>query len=476
MHSSKRITSNSFFYTGALVIQKVLSSLYFWYYSNNLAAGAQDLGRFNFALSFVTLIFILGDLGLYLVFLREASKKPILANQYFNTLLTIKLPLILLAALVTLGLSKIFFIENFHLIILALLWIIIDSFAHLFYAALRSRQILKQESLAVIITEIIVITVGTISIKLTNGDPKYLILALLIGSSFNCFYALFLVISKLNFKIKPCFKKKYAYLFLKAMPAFAVSGIISKAINSIDTVMLRQLAHNFQIVGFYALPLKLITALSLTLPTALMGVLYPAFSHLFKYNTQRLSRVFKKSLDYLLIISLPICFGFMILGDEAISTLWSQEYQFAILPAKIMLWSLPAIFLAFPTGNLLNASNRQSRTALSRFFGLITMILLNLLLIPKYGLIGAAWTLVFTHYVILIFDIYFLRKIFLMIWKPLFKKFLLVFSVSLIMIIIIQLLNNLMVWYLLILIGAGVYFIILLICKGLDLQFIKHLK
>jgi O-antigen/teichoic acid export membrane protein len=105
MHSAKSITANSFFYTSALVFQKILSSLYFWYYSNNLPAGAQDVGRLQFVLSFVALFFIIGDLGLYLVFLREASKSPRSANKYLNTLLTIKLPLMAVASLVILGLS-----------------------------------------------------------------------------------------------------------------------------------------------------------------------------------------------------------------------------------------------------------------------------------------------------------------------------------------------------------------------------------
>ncbi|MEK9166093.1 MAG: oligosaccharide flippase family protein [Patescibacteria group bacterium] len=467
MHSTKRIASNSLFYTGALILQKILSTLYFWYYSNNLPGGASDVGRFNFVLSFVTLFFIIGDLGLYLVFLRESSKSPDRANRYLNTLLTIKLPLMVLAILVILGLSHLHLADNFLLLALALIWILLDSLTALFYAVLRSRQNLKYESIAVIIYQLIVIGIGAASIKL-SGNIIYLIIALIIGTGLNLIFSATVVIFKLKFKIRLAYDPSIVKFFLKALPAFTVAGILVKILNSLDTVLIKQLTDDFRAVAFYTIPLKIVTVLSLTLPTALMGALYPAFSSLSAYKSPALNKIWEKSIEYLLIISLPIGFGFLALGQNIISALWKPEYLSAVLPGKIMLFALPFIFIAFPTGNLLNAIDRQKCTAFSRGLGVITLFLLSIILIPKFYLIGAAIAMLCTHIVIVCSDIYFLRDRFLLILPALSKSFARILLASFVMFAIIKILALYLPWYSLILIGGGAYFGVLWAVGGID--------
>lgn len=474
MISSKRIAKNSFFYTIALIIQKVLSSLYFWYYSNNLPGGADDLGRFQYVLSFVALFFILGDLGLYLVFLREASKKPKMANRYLNTLLAIKLPLIFIASLVILFITSLWHPENLLLIGLALVFIIIDNLNFTFYAVLRSRQNLKYESMGVIIAQIVVIAVGVISIKL-SGQITYLILALIAGTFINLIIVLSLLIFKLKFKIRLVYDSKIIKFFLKSLPAFAISGIIVKMLNSLDIVMLRALSATFSSVGFYSVPLKIMTALSLSIPAALMGVLYPVFSHLFASSSDYLYRVFHKSLEYLLLISVPVAFGFLSLGSEIINGLWKSEYIAAVIPGKIMFFALPFIFLSFPTGNLLNAISRQKYTAASRAIGLAAMVALDIILIPAFDLTGAAIALLITHFVIFSSDLYFLRDKLAIIKFDLLKSFARVLIASVLMFVTIELLSAYIPWYSLIVLGAGSYLLFLWLLGGLDLNFLKHL-
>lgn len=475
MHSTKRIAFNSLFYTGALIIQKILSTLYFWYYSNNLPGGAQDVGRFNFVLSFVTLFFIIGDLGLYLVFLRESSKSPNNANKYLNTLLTIKLPLMALAVLVILGLSHFYLTDNFLLLVLALIWILLDSLTALFYAVLRSRQNLKYESIAVIIYQFIVISIGVVAIKL-SGDIIYLILALIIGTGLNLIFAASIVIFKLKFKIRLVYDAPIVKFFLKTLPAFTIAGILVKILNSLDTVLIKQLTDDFRAVAFYTIPLKIITVLSLTLPTALMGAMYPAFSNLSAQKSPALNKIWEKSIEYLLIISLPIGFGFLALGQNMISALWKQEYLAAVLPGKIMLFALPFIFIAFPTGSLLNAVDRQKCTAFSRGLGVAALLLLSIILIPKFYLIGAAIAMLCTHIVIVFSDIYFLRERFLLIMPALSKNLLRILFASGVMFAIINVLMAYLPWYSLILIGGGVYLGALWMIGGLNIKLItKHL-
>ena len=68
------VAKNTFFLTGALVVQKVLSFWYFWYLSSHLEK--TTLGTYLFALSFVTLFGGATDLGLTPILIRETARDP----------------------------------------------------------------------------------------------------------------------------------------------------------------------------------------------------------------------------------------------------------------------------------------------------------------------------------------------------------------------------------------------------------------
>lgn len=474
-HSVKRITKNSFLYTVALIIQKALSTVYFWYYSTHLPGGAADVGRLQFALSFVTLFFILGDLGLYLVFLRESSKNPEKTNSYLNTIAAIKIPLFIFASiLVSIGG---FFLhrDDFLLIVYGLIWIILDNATAYLYAVLRARQTLMYESFSVIGTQFLVAVFGVTALIL-SGSISYLILALIVGTAINFFFVLALVVYKYKLKIRIKYDPVIGAIIWKSVPAFAVAGIVVKALNSIDIVLLQKLTSSYELVGFYSIPLKLVNAVSLTVPTALMGAIYPAFSHLYGKSEDGLRMIFKNTLDYLMIISVPIAVGFLPLGDEFIHALWKTSYDGAINPAKLMLFSLPFIFLAFPTGNLLNAIGRQAATAMSRVFGLIALIVLDVILIPMYGIAGAAAALILTHCIILACDLFYLRGIVAQIGKHIVLQIVKVIASALFMYAVIYAMKDMFAWYALAAIGAVAYFFSLILMRGINLRIIKLLR
>lgn len=474
-HSIKKITKNSFLYTVALIIQKVISTVYFWYYSTHLRGGASDVGRLQFVLSFVTLFFILGDLGLYLVFLRESSKNPEKTNSYLNTIAAIKIPLFVCASVIVCISGFFLHRADFLLIVYGLIWIMLDNATAYLYAVLRARQNLLYESFSVIGTQLLVAGFGVTALILSRSI-SYLILALITGTAINFLFILMLVVYKYKLKIRIKYDPAIGAIIWKSVPAFAVAGIVVKALNSIDVVLLQKLTSSYELVGFYSIPLKLINAVSLTVPTALMGAIYPAFSHLYGKSEDGLRMIFKNALDYLMIISVPIAVGFFALGDEFIHTLWKTNYDGAISPAKLMLFSLPFIFLAFPTGNLLNATGRQAATAISRLTGLVALIILDIILIPMHGIVGAAIALILTHFIILLCDLFYLRSIVAQIAAHIVLQIVKVIASAGFMYVVIYAMQQIFAWYVLGTLGAAAYFFALILMRGINLRIVKFLR
>ncbi|MFA6215496.1 MAG: flippase [Patescibacteria group bacterium] len=402
------LTKNTTYYTAALTFQKILAFIYFWFISNSLFPG--QLGQYVFALSFTTIFSIFVDLGLSPVLTREASKSQAEANLYLKNIIGLKIPLAVLAfsaALITISLTA-KSAESIVLVFLASFIMVLDSFSLTFWVIFRARQIMKYESIATILVQLIIFTLGLIALK-TTGQVRYLIMALLAASSFNFLLSLSLLKIKLKFSLAPRYDKKVVKHFLKIIPAFALAGIFIKIYNASDSVLLGYLSSE-EAVGFYAVPAKVVYALQQVIPAAFAAVIFPAFSFYYVNSKELLAKTFNKAFSYLTIASLPLAAGIIALAPDIIDTIW-PSYHDVIPTFFAMSLAIPFIFLAFPTGYLLNACDRQKVTTINR--GIITTlaVVLNIILIPVLSYLGAGITFFITNFILLFMDLWWVRKV-----------------------------------------------------------------
>ena len=461
------LTKNTAYYTGALTVQKILAFIYFWFISNNLFPG--QLGQYIFALSYTTLFSIFVDLGLSPVLTREASKDRDQANTYLKNVLGLKIPLAIITLLVAWLTINITGKESGVrlLVYLASVIMILDSFSLSFWVIFRSRQNLKYESTATILVQIIIFTLGIIALK-TSGEVKYLVMALLAASGFNFLFSLTLLKIKLRFSLTPQYNPEIARYFLKIIPAFALAGIFVKIYNTADSVLLSYLDSD-EAVGFFAVPAKVVYALQQIIPAAFAAVIFPAFSLYYKTSKDLLEKTFNKAFAYLTIISLPLAAGLIFLAPQIINLVW-PSYQVVIPTLIAMSLAVPFIFLAFPTGYLLNACDRQKNTTLNR--GLITAlaIILNIILIPKLSFFGAGITFFITNFILLFLDFYWVKKIIALNILTLLKIVSKSFLAAAIMVAGIYLIRPYFHLMILAPFGAIVYFLILYLLKGFSLS------
>lgn len=470
MPQPRKIAQNTILLTLGMLAQKIVSSVYFWYYSNNLPAGSIDAGRFLFALSFTALFAIVADFGLAAVLTREASRQPASANSYLNIALAIKIPLSFLS-LIFLFIAVNFFIkEDKTLLYFAGLIMFFDNFNIIWYAILRSQQKFIYESLAVGWYHLIVAAIGVISIKL-SGNVLYLLVALLSASVVNFIYGFLILIFKLGFKIKPRFDRTIIKHFLKTIPVFALAGIFIKIYNTAGDILLKFLG-NYQLVGLYGVPIKIITALQMLIPMAMAAVLYPAFSNYFVSSQEKLKNAFQKACYFLIIFSLPISAAAWALGDKIILTLW-PDYLAVSDVFKIMFLAVPFIFLCFPTGHFLNAVEKQKITTINRGILVAASLGLNFLLIPMFGLLGAGITFLISNALIFFLDLWPVNKA-LNLDKVYFLKVILkTLLASGAMYLFLIYLEPKLPLVLLILFGALIYLAVLYLARGINLAEIK---
>lgn len=473
-YQATRIAKNTSYFTLALVIQKIISFVYFSYIAVQI--GVSSLGSYTFALFFTTIFSVIVDIGIANVLVREVSKYREKSQQYLSAAMAIKIPLAILTYLIVFLLINI--LDNpvlvRQLVYLAGIIMVLDSFTLTFYAFLRGHQNLKFESIGTIIFQIIVAVCGVTIVNLTK-DLRILILAIMTASLFNFIYSSYLVRFKLRLKFFTKASKPVIKSILIITIPFALAAIFTRVYGYIDTVLLNQLVDETA-VGYYSIPYKITFSLQF-IPMAFIASLYPAFASYFINSKELLQKTFEKSLIYLGIIAVPVSLGVIALAKPLMLKVYTSEFTPSVLPLQILIVSLVFLFLNFPLGSLLNACNRQTRNTIHIGIVMVINIILNIILIPRFSYIGAAIASTVSTLIMFILQMYVARQITPFSGRFLMNKFAKIIISGLAMYFVIIYLLSFINFIVSIPIGGVIYFVILYLLKGFtrdDILLIKR--
>jgi O-antigen/teichoic acid export membrane protein len=457
------IAKNTSYLTLALIGQKIISFTYFTILANNLAP--EQLGKYYLAISLTTIFAIFIDLGLINVLTREVAKRPYESNKLLANVLSLKIPLSILTVGAVILTTYFLGYETLtrYLVYISSISMILDSFTTTFFAVSRGHHNLLYESISSILFQLIVMGFGLWALYSGFG-LLYIMLALAIASLFNFIYSFLILRFKIGVKINLQYDKEFLWTLIKLTIPFAGYAIFQRLYTYLDSVLLSILASEMY-VGIYQIPFKIIFALQF-LPLAFVASLYPALSHYWIHNKKQLLISFKRSLNYLMIISVPIIFGTIVLADKIIM-LFDSAYSQAILPLQIIIIALLFIFLNYPIGSLLNACDRQKRNTYNMGLTVVLSVFLNLILIPMYQAVGAAITVLISNAFMFFLGLYYSSKIMNLKLKSNFIVFLKTLASAVIMASLVYYLKSYFQVIILVLIAILVYFIFIFIFKAI---------
>lgn len=471
---SASVAKNAFYLTIATIGQKVIAFFYFLFLANVFLK--EQTGAYFLALSITTIFSVVADFGITPVVIREVAKRPEGAVSLIRRALGLKLPIIILGmvgsviAADLLGYSS----EVKLLVLLASVVMAEDAISLLYFGVLRGLHVLRFESLGMIFGEIIICGLGTLSL-LFYPSPVLLILALVAGSLFNAIFSALRVVKQLGWKVlwPQLGGTETLKLFKTAIP-FALAGGFSKLYSYVDSVFL-SIFIGTAAVGVYTVAYKMTYAFQF-LPMAFVAALYPGMSALVGKDQKKLSELFEKSIWYLLIIGAPIVFGIFAIAPDIVR-LTGKEYLEAIPTLRVLIFVLIPLFLDFPIGSLLNAADRQKTKTAIMGVTMAINVILNALLIPRVGIIGAAYAAEVSFWFMFLAGLYFVPKIIPNTpWKKLSWLFVRVVGSGIVMAVITVFLRPILGFVPVILVAAIVYGLLLFVTRSIKLEQLKELR
>ena len=189
--------------------------------------------------------------------------------------------------------------------------------------------------------------------------------------------------------IKPIFNFEFTKHFRPIMIFFAMSCATTIYTN-LDTVMLGFMKDNVE-VGYYNAAIKIKNVL-LGVVTSLGTVLLPRASYYIENNMySEFKRIAGKALNFVVLISFPLCLYFILFAKEGVLFLSGDAYTEAILPMQILMPTLIFIGLTNIMGiQMLIPLGKEKVVLYSEIAGAIVDLAINTVLIPIMASSGAA--------------------------------------------------------------------------------------
>lgn len=205
-----------------------------------------------------------------------------------------------------------------------------------------------------------------------------------------CLYS-FLVHKLLPGAFRLSLPRGYAAKLLRFGGWVSVSLLMSPLLVYLDRVMLARFV-SLAAVAIYTIPYEAVTRLRI-LPASVVATLYPAFSERsISADKGAVTRLYAGAVRYLAVVLLP-CFSVLVVLGPDVLRLWMGA-EFAAQAGRVMqLIALGAMInaLAYIPLATLQGVGRPDVGAKIHLIEVPFYFALCLLLIPRYGILGAGW-------------------------------------------------------------------------------------
>ncbi|KDE41135.1 Membrane protein involved in the export of O-antigen, teichoic acid lipoteichoic acid [Nitrincola lacisaponensis] len=350
--------------------------------------GPEQFGLFSYVLAFTAIFGGVAKLGLDGIIVRELVNQPELSDTYLGTAFWLKV----IGAFIVMALMALIVpftsndaTTNLFIFIIAA-GLIFQSFEVVeFY--FQSQVQAKLVSICKVI-QLVFSSIIKVYLVLTQAELIWFVLV----ATFDAFSlaASYLIAYKLKnnnlyFKF---FEVKIAKSLIKDSWPLVFSSLVVMIYMRIDQIMIKEMMGEYE-VGIYAAAVKISEAFYF-IPGIITVSLFPAIINAKNISEKILEGRIQKLYSLLIWIGLSISIPVTIFNKEIINTLYGLAYADSAAIMAIHVWSSVFVFLGVAFGRILIVENKAIITLKRTVLGVILNVSLNFILIPLYGLIGAA--------------------------------------------------------------------------------------
>lgn len=364
------------------------------------ALGPEGYGTYSFAFAAITILAIPTQVGLPTLLVREIAKYQLhqkwglmrglllRANQ-----MTFTLSLLLMLGVgfyVLYGVSSQDSGETRLTFLWALLLIPLVALGNLRGAILRGlRRVLMGQLPEMALRPCLILTFTVIAWSFSTLTASSTMALHVLSAALAFLVGIVLLARNIPKEVKTATARFETKIWARSVaPLSLLAGM--HVLNSTSDIFLLGLLSNNENVGIYRIAIQGASLVSFGLYAVAM-VVSPQFSRLYaEGKTKDLQKLVTLSARFSLLIALPICLIFILFGDWILSFIFGPAFETGATALAILCFAQLLNAMTGYVGTVLNMSGHEHYTLLGVTISALANVVLNFLLIPDYGIEGAA--------------------------------------------------------------------------------------
>jgi O-antigen/teichoic acid export membrane protein len=349
--------------------------------------GASGYGKVALAFAFMQMLGVLADVGLLTVVVREISRDPGATDRLVGNALLLRLALslvtLVLAALVSLLLP--WDREVRVAVLIAGVPFVLGLVNSALVAVLQARLRMDRAAIADVLGRAAAFAALVVVVVLDLGF-YWVVGTAAVGAAVTLAITWSIVRREANPRPR-AERPVWRSLIVTALPVGAALAV-SEIYFRLDTLLVSAF-RDYDEVGLYSLSYRIVELIAI-LPAIVMTSVFPLLSSYLHDNRERAERTVDAAGDLFVAIGVPIAAGGLVVAPELVRAIGGDEFAGAADPLRLLLFAVALAFVSGLFGHTLIAGGRQTSALRLGLAALAFNLVLNVALIPPYGIEAAA--------------------------------------------------------------------------------------
>jgi O-antigen/teichoic acid export membrane protein len=371
--------------------------------------GPDDYGRYTLALTYMQLFAVLADVGLFTIVVRDISRDPERTEELVGNTLTLRL--LLSAAVIALA-GAISLLLPYDpdvrvAILLAGLPLLFGMLNSAFVTVLQSRLRMGRSVAADLAGR--AAGLGAVALVAALDLGFYAVMGAAAAGALATAATTAVLTRPLAAVRLRADTRVWRGLLRAALPlgfALAVNELYFRA----DTLII-SLYEPYEQVGLYTLAYRMLE-LTLVFGTVFLTTTFPLLSQAVASDEPRARRTIQLSTELFVVLGAPLVAGGLAVAPELVELAAGDDFEDAATPLRILLAAGALAWVNGVFGYALIAKDRQTSALWLNVTALAFNVGLNLLLVPRYGIVIAAVVTVASEVLILAGSYVLMRRYF----------------------------------------------------------------
>lgn len=277
--------------------------------------------------------------------------------------------------------------------LIALDWVV-RSVVHLFHGVFRARNQFQLDAIVTIQERVSVLVCALIGLYFER-NLVYFAFGILVGRAIGMAICI-VAFCRFGERFSIGFNIDLWRDIIRNSIPIGIRGLLKGGSFRIDALMLGVLRTNAE-VGWYGAVYKFLEA-GFFFTEAVGGAVRPVIAKAYSQGEKNIiSDYFGRCYKLLLVVGSIIVGIVFIYADQIIALVYGPEYMNSVSTLKVLIFAMLMVFGSMISVTVFDAIGLQHKTVWCFIVSLLINILLNFILIPKFGIIGAAWSTLITE-------------------------------------------------------------------------------